>query len=101
MFIAVGTGEDAKSRGRGGQGQEAERAGSLFRFNIATLAVPQSEAIKPLDAGNSGAHRESVKEKSPLAGCRCCHYKAKPGDKKLKKTAYQTVWLQDNKSQTV
>ena len=77
-----------------------ERAVS-FAFNIATLAVPQSEAIKPLDAGNSGAHRESVKEKSPLADCRCCHYKAKPGDKKLKKTACQTVWLQDNKSQTV
>lgn len=77
-----------------------ERAVS-FAFNIATRAVPQSEAIKPLDAGNSGAHRESVKEKSPLAGCRCCHYKAKPGDKKLKKTACQTVWLQDNKSQTV
>ena len=101
MCIAVGTGEDAKSRGRGVRDRRLRERAVSLAFNIATLAVPQSEAIKPLDAGNSGAHRESVKEKSPLAGCRCCHYKAKPGDKKLKKTACQTVWLQDNKSQTV
>ena len=65
MCIAVGTGEDAKSRGRGVRDRRLRERAVSFAFNIATLAVPQSEAIKRLDAGHSGAHPRKCEREEP------------------------------------